>query len=112
MADKAARTVLAALGLLGAVLAREEGADLRSRCQLFPTEPFVWELLDTPGEAGHKTFSLTGDEAVTLFKAAVAEARNAGLPWEGDIILKPSEDLILLVARSQELATRQVEGIE
>ncbi len=111
-ADKAAHTVLAALGLLGAVLAREEGADLRSRCQLFPTQTFVWELLDNPGEAEHKTFSLTGDEAVALFNAAVAEARKAGLPWEGEILLKPSEDLIQLVAKSQDLATHQAEGSE
>jgi CRISPR-associated protein Csb1 len=111
-ADRAARTVLAALGLLGAVLAREEGADLRSRCQLFPTQTFVWELLDNPGEAEHKTYSLTGDEAVALFKAAVDEAKAAGLPWEGEIQLNPCEDLIQLVAKSQELATHQAEGSE
>jgi CRISPR-associated protein Csb1 len=111
-ADKAARTVLAALGLLGAVLAREEGADLRSRCQLFPTQTFTWALLDTPGEAEHKTYALTGDEAVALFNAAVAEAKAAGLPWEGEILLKPSEDLVQLVAKSQELATHQAEGSE
>ncbi|MFZ5484077.1 MAG: type I-G CRISPR-associated RAMP protein Csb1/Cas7g [Pseudomonadota bacterium] len=111
-ADKAARTVLAALGLLGAVLAREEGADLRSRCQLFPTQAFTWALLDSPGEAEHKTFTLTGDEAVALFNAAVAEAKAAGLPWEGEILLKPSEDLVQLVAKSQELATHQAEGSE
>jgi len=83
VADKAARTVLAALGLLGAVLAREEGADLRSRCQLFPTQTFVWELLDNPGEAEHKSYSLIGDEAVALYNVAVTEAKYAGLPWEG-----------------------------
>lgn len=110
-ADKSARTVLAALGLLGAVLVREEGADLRSRCQLFPTQAFTWELLDAPGEAEHKQFTLTGDEAVALFNAAVEEAtNNFGLPWEGEIPLTPSEDLIQLVVRSQELATHQAEG--
>lgn len=111
-ADKAARTVLAALGLLGAVLAREEGADLRSRCQLFPTQAFTWELLDKPGEAEHQIFTLSADEAVALFNDAVQAAKNAGLPWEGEIPLKPSSDLIQLVARSQELATHQAEGDE
>lgn len=109
-ADRAARTVLAALGLLGAVLAREEGADLRSRCQLFPTQAFNWELLDVPGEAEHKVYTLTGDEAAALFNEAVAEAIAAGLPWEGEILLKPSDDLVQLVARSQELAMHQGEG--
>lgn len=108
--DRAARVVLAALGLLGAVLAREEGADLRSRCQLFPTQTFTWELLDTPGETEHKQYSLTGDEAAALFNAAVEQAKAAGLPWEGEITLRPSDDLIQLVAKSQELAMHQAEG--
>lgn len=111
-ADQAARTVLAALGLLGAVLAREEGADLRSRCQLFPTQTFTWELLENPGETEHQQFTLTGDEAVALFNAAVAVAIAAKLPWEGEIPLTPSDDLIQLVARSQELAMHQAEGSE
>ncbi len=111
-ADQAARTVLAALGLLGAVLAREEGADLRSRCQLFPTQTFTWELLENPGEAEHKKYTLTGDDAVALFKDAVMLAREKGLPWEGEITLTPSDDLIQLVARSQDLAMHQAEGSE
>lgn len=112
-ADNAARTVLAALGLLGATLVREEGADLRSRCLLFPTQAFEWELLDNPGEAEHKRFMLTGHDAVELFNQAVAEAVAAGLPWEEDeILLRPSEELIRLVARSQELAMHQTEGSE
>ncbi|MEA3275611.1 MAG: type I-U CRISPR-associated RAMP protein Csb1/Cas7u [Pseudomonadota bacterium] len=110
--DKAARTVLAALGILGAVLAREEGADLRSRCQLFPTQAFAWELLENPGEAEHKTFTLTGDEGVALFNAALVEARSASLPWEGEISLTPSDDLTQLVAKSQELAMHRAEGSE
>jgi CRISPR-associated protein Csb1 len=110
--DRAARTVLAALSLLGAVLAREEGADLRSRCQLVPAEAFTWELLDSPGEAVHRKFTLTGDQAVELFNAAVGEAAAKRLPWEGEITLTPSEDLIQLVAKSQELAMHQAEGSE
>lgn len=111
-ADKAARTVLAALGLLGATLARAQGADLRSRCQLFPTQAFTWELLDVPGEVKHKTFTLTSDDAVKLFKAAVEEAKDVKLPWEDEIELTPSDELIQLVARSQELTTHQSEASE
>ncbi|MBI4756019.1 MAG: type I-U CRISPR-associated protein Cas7 [Betaproteobacteria bacterium] len=110
--DHAARTALAALALLGAVLAREEGADLRSRCQLFPTEAFAWELLDKPGEEQHQSFTLTGEGAVVLFNDAVKEAKDVGLPWEEEILLQPSEDLIRLVAKSQELAMHQAEGSE
>lgn len=107
----AARTVLAALGILGATLAREQGTDLRSRCQLFPTQAFVWELLDAPGEAP-QTFTVNGDDAVALFDAAVQEAVRVGLPWSDHIKLTPSEELIQLVARSQDLATHQAEGGE
>lgn len=102
-ADNAGRTVLAALGLAAATLARGDG-DLRSRCQLFPQQQPVWELLDLPG-ATPMQFSLTPDQAVELLNAAVDEAKNAKLPWEGEIELKPSDELVELVRRSQELAS-------
>jgi CRISPR-associated protein Csb1 len=69
--DHAARTVLAALGLAAATLSREEGADLRSRCQLFPTEAFVWQLLDTPGTEP-KSYAMDGSAAVKLLGEAIA----------------------------------------
>ena len=102
--DNAGRATLAALGLAAAVLAREEGADLRSRCLLFPMEEFVWHLLDRPGQT-EKPFGLDGAGAVELFKTALAEAKAMGLPWEDEICLKPSAELLTLVAKSQELAT-------
>lgn len=107
--DAVARTVLAALGLLGATLADEAGTDLRSRCLLVPVEPFEWELLGAPGFPPER-FSLDGDEAVALFKAALEKARKFELPWEGEIPLQPTEELLQLVAKSQELAAMQVEG--
>ncbi len=107
--DQAARVVLAALGLAAATLSREEGADLRSRCQLFPTEAFVWKLLDAPGLAP-KEYSLDGAAAVALLNAAVKEAQALGLPWEGDITLTPHPDLVRLVRKSQELAAHETSG--
>lgn len=104
--DQAARTTLAAMGLAAAVLAREEGADLRSRCLLFPTEKFVWSLLDTPGET-EKEYVLNGSEAVNLFKDALADAKAIGLPWDGEVPLTPTADLVELLAKSQELAMHQ-----
>lgn len=111
-ANQAARTALAALGLCAASLAREQGADLRSRCQLFPAGPFIWELLDEPGkEPNH--FELKADDAVKLFNDAVAEAVAVRLPWEKEVIeLTPSDDLMALVRRSQEIAAQGVEGDE
>ncbi|MHB9099437.1 MAG: type I-G CRISPR-associated RAMP protein Csb1/Cas7g, partial [Syntrophales bacterium] len=112
-ANQAARTVLAALGLCAAALVREQGADLRSRCQLYPTGPFVWELLDEPGEKEHPRFTVSAEDAVLLFNKAVVEAKLAGLPWESTVIeLAPSEDLLALVQRSQEIRPEDSEGEE
>jgi CRISPR-associated protein Csb1 len=103
-ADNAARTALAALGLCAAALGREQGCDLRSRCHLHPTGPIVWELLDKPGEAP-KGFSLSAEEAIEIYKAAVSEAKRTGLPWmDEELILNPSPQLVALIRRSQELA--------
>jgi CRISPR-associated protein Csb1 len=103
-ADRAAHTALAALGLCAAALAREEGADLRSRCQLHATTPFVWELLDRPGEEPER-LDLPAERAIAIYGEAVARARAAGLPWlEHELVLQPSEPLAALVRKSQELA--------
>jgi CRISPR-associated protein Csb1 len=101
--DIAARTALAALGLAAGTLARVD-MDLRSRCQLFAEQEPVWELLDRPGEAPGE-FELGPEDALKLVQGAIAEARNSGLPWEGEIVLTPSPDLVKLVRRSQESAS-------
>lgn len=109
--DEAARTALAAIGLVGAVLARAQGADLRSRCQLFPTGPFVWELLDEPKDAPRK-FVVDSKQAVGIAAEAIKEARGVGLPWEGIVELSPSKNLFELLRRSQELAASSSEAEE
>lgn len=101
-ADLAARTVVVALGLTAAALARGD-ADLRSRCQLFPVSASSWELLDKPGNEP-QFFELDADAAITLLNEAIQAAKNAKLPWEGKISLTPSDDLVELVRRSQVLA--------
>src|SRR5271157_127550 len=108
-ADLAARVALAALGLCAAALNQEQGCDLRSRCQLHPTAPFVWQLLDKPGEPPLE-FALTPDGAAAVYREAVALAKKAGLPWvEDEILLTPSPQLGDLVRSSQELAASQGE---
>ncbi len=98
--DLLARSTLVTLGLAGATLARGDG-DLRSRCHLFPEQESVWELLVRPG-AESTSYELTPENAIQLLNEAIAEAKNAGLPWEGEIELNPSEELLELVRRSQE----------
>jgi CRISPR-associated protein Csb1 len=105
--DLAARTVLAALGLTAATLAFESGMGLRSRCLLWPDGPMIWELLDKPGQAP-KRFAVSSDQAVEILGQAIAAATEKGLPWPKDpVTLKPSEQLVELVRRSQLEATKE-----
>ena len=107
--DLAARTTLAALGIAAGTLARTD-TDLRSRCQLFAEEEPVWELLDRPGQSP-KRFDITPDDAFALLNAAIAQARAIGLPWEGEIELIPSSELVELLRRSQEVASASTEEV-
>lgn len=99
--DAAAHAVLAALGLCGAALAADGGLDLRSRCLLWPETELTWELLARPG-AEPEEFTLDAEAAVTLLKEAVAAAKKLGLTWRDEPVkLRPSAELVKLVARSQ-----------
>ena len=103
--DVSARTALAALGLAAGTLARND-VDLRSRCHLFAESAPIWELLDRPGKPPIE-FELSPDAALQLLADAIEEARKAGLPWEDEIELTPSAELVELVRLSQELARQE-----
>lgn len=106
-ADRAARTLLAALGLCAATLAFENGVGLRSRSLLWPEGPMVWELLERPGSAP-RPFELSSEQAIDLLGEAIAAAKQAGLSWhEEPVSLKPSSALLELVRRSQNLARQE-----
>ena len=103
--DVSARTALAALGLAAGTLARND-VDLRSRCHLFAESAPTWELLDRPGKPPIE-FELCPDAALRLLADAIEEARKAGLPWEDEIELTPSAELVELVRRSQESTSQE-----
>lgn len=108
--NNAGRTVLAALGLCGAVLAAERGLDLRSRCLLWPTAPLTWELLDRPGKKS-EPFEMDAAVAIKLLADAVQHAKELGLTWLSEPLkLKPAKKLVELVRKSQELAIVSGEG--
>ena len=66
-----------------------------------PTAPAVWELLDRPGDQPQK-FELPSEQGREVYRQAVQEAQQAGLPWlEREMALKPSRQLIALVRESQ-----------
>jgi CRISPR-associated protein Csb1 len=101
--DDAARTVLAALALVGLTLSLEKGCDLRSRCLLFPEGPLSFELLETPGKP--TSISLDSASAIDIYNKAVDAAKALKLAWDTKAVeLVPSPELIALVKKSQELA--------
>jgi CRISPR-associated protein Csb1 len=105
--DNAARTYLAALGLLGATLSVEAGYDLRSRCILRATNAVTWQLLGKPGDTD-KPFTLDKSAAIKLYKDSLTAAQKAKLPVHlEEIVLMPSEDLVTLVKKSMELAAAE-----
>ena len=102
--DLAAQTALAALALLAATLTQEQGADLRSRCLLYPAAPAAWELLAAPGSEPSQ-FAFPGEQAREVYRQAVEAAGAAGLPWlDQELVLQPSRQLQALVQQSQVLA--------
>jgi CRISPR-associated protein Csb1 len=105
--DNAGRTVLAALGLCAAVLVSEMGTSLRSRCHLWPEAPRTWELLETPGQIP-RTFSINVEEASQILRDSVSAAKTVGLTWtEEKLLLKPSQGLLDLIRKSQDVAAKE-----
>lgn len=103
----AARTYLAALGLLGATLAVEAGYDLRSRCILRATDPVQWQLLGRPGDK-EEPFILPAGSAFQIYRDALSAVTAAGLRVETkEMLLKPMEKLAALVKKSMELAATE-----
>ena len=102
--DNAARTYLAALGLLGATLAVEAGYDLRSRCILRAKDVVTWSLLGKPGDAD-SSFTLDKAAAVKLYTDALAAVQKVKLPIHlEEVLLTPKADLVTLVKKSMEIA--------
>lgn len=112
-AEAEARTVLAALAVLGVSAAGRRGYDLRSRCLLVPKKgkALRFEAVNSDGTTQPLSIDLTG--AVTLFNASVA-ALPKQLQFtmkEGEPLatLTPSPKLAHLVRKSRELAATGVE---
>ena len=96
--DRAAQTVLAALGLVGICFLDQDGYDLRSRC-LLDGVPGSFEFI---GRGTTRSFELDSKAAADLLREAVKEAVELGLPWpEEPVTLEPSRDLIKLVGDSR-----------
>jgi CRISPR-associated protein Csb1 len=105
-AELAARTALAALGLAAAVLAFEQGFDLRSRCVLVTTGPVTFRTVARDGT--EVPFNLGGADALALVAEAAHRTAAAGLPWrEGELSLRPAPRLVELIRRSDVLTASE-----
>lgn len=103
--ENTARTVLAALSLVGLTLTREQGYDFRSRCQLIPENEPEFELLG-PTLAEVTKFKLTSKDAISLLEDAVKAAEKAGFEWNTKaVVLTPSARLQKLVVAARAART-------
>lgn len=100
----AARTVLAALGLVAVAEHFQQGAFLRSRCDLVPElGELTIERVRSATVSADDKFSLTPQEAIAIYDQAVAIAAAQGLPWEtAEIALAPNTELVGLVVASRQ----------
>jgi len=95
--NTAARTVLAALGLVAFTLSISNGLDLRSGCTLVSQKPITWEVLGD----GKNDFALDAKSALDLFNDAVKNAENENLSWNtNELILTPGDRLIEAIKKS------------
>lgn len=107
--DHAARTALAALGLVASMGQDSTGYFLRSRCDLVPEpgEPAAFDLVRSSGET--EPFACTLDEACKLLELAAEKAAALGVAWRAsDLVLTPQDKLVALVRASREKA---LEGV-
>lgn len=100
-ANSAARTVLAALGLVALAAARERGYWLRSRCGLVADALQSFEIVQPDGTT--TALSMDGSAALAAYRSAVEAANAVGLPWHPEpIALAPRANLVELVKKSRE----------
>jgi CRISPR-associated protein Csb1 len=98
--DDAARTYLAALGLVAALEADRQGHALRSRCDLVCDGLAPLELIGFDGRV--REIALDVDAAVALFKQAQEVAGSAGFHLNAEpVVLKPQGKLVAIVEKSQ-----------
>ncbi|MGH3796117.1 MAG: type I-G CRISPR-associated RAMP protein Csb1/Cas7g [Pseudonocardiaceae bacterium] len=102
-AEGAARTALAALGLAATVLGYEQGFDLRSRCVLVPRSKLTFDLVGRTGAV--ETVDVDGAAALDLVAEAADRAAARQLGWRTiELLLRPSDRLVELIRRSQDVA--------
>ncbi len=108
--DRAARAMLAAMGLLELAAQIRRGYDLRAGCFLIPSPPLKQQAAEGTGgfvllhEEGETPVALDHAGAVALYQDAVAAVRDAGFDWRaGALELRPAQKLVDLKTLSDRL---------
>lgn len=109
--DEAARTMLAAMGLLELAAQVRQGYDLRAGCFLIPEPPLNRQAAEERGgfelltAEGAERFDLDYAGALALYRDAVAAVRDAGFAWrDGALDLVPTPKLVELKTTSDRLS--------
>ena len=76
------RPAVASIADGGVTISKAVQTTVLSLPALFPTTPFVWELLDEPGREPQQ-FSLPVEQAVSLYNEAVAGGQDRGAAVAG-----------------------------
>ena len=99
----AARSLLAALGLVALLEQDARGYALRSRCDLVCCGSAPLELVKSDGST--ETVDLSLSEARSLYADCVAAVRKSGFTFSAEpLVLKPQAKLVAIVQKSRELA--------
>lgn len=109
-AELAARTAVAALGVVALTYQHENDFDLRSRCLLVPSHPPRFELLKRDGSSD-EIVDVSKSVAAGILRESAAHARNAGIPWSNEEMrLEPAPKLLELIKRSHKVAATESTG--
>jgi len=103
-AEIAARTAIAALGVVSIAYQHEMDFDLRSRCLLLPEHAPRIELLSRDGSSA-EVVDLDRTLARELIHQAADHAKKQGIGWEeSETRLDPAPKLLELIRKSREVA--------
>ena len=109
-AATAARTAVAALGVVAIAYQHEVDFDLRSRCLLLPAHLPRLELLKRDGSSG-EVVEVSRSTAARILEESASHAQSAGIPWSLDEIrLEPAPKLLELIARSHKVSAAEPRG--
>lgn len=105
IADLAAQTALAALGLAAVAAQDRNGYFLRSRCDLAPDSSGYRDFEIVRADGSAELIKIDLKAACRLVTEASRAAAAAGVPWDADdLVLQPQDKLVRLVIESRKLA--------